>query len=486
MKFEKKKKMNNPNKENKTDLVSSILERFKDCSDFSCSKIISENTGTEIYKMYINEFVDKQLIDETILKPISNEIGNITSATDILNIVKCGKLYYIDTKLEIDVDKIVSSLLAANFVLVCENQAFIFDTSKISKRGIDKPENEIAVKGPRESFIESSATNVSLVRRRLQTDKLKVLEQEIGEETKTKVNIMYVEGIASEDLVQSIVERIKNIKVPSIVSVGDFEEHIVDRKYSLFPQTVVTERPDKVAANLIEGKVAILLDGFPTVYIAPAVLAMFMQATEEYNINYFISSFIRALRYVCMFVAMLLPALYVSVTTFHQEMLPTTLAESIIQSKQDVPLPAFLEIIIMLVSFEILLEAGARMPKTAGQTVSIVGALIVGEAAVNAKFVSPAVVVIVAIAAICGFVIPNPDLANTIRINRLLLVICSSIAGFFGLSIALIALFYYMCSLESFGVPYLKPFTSNDGKNIFSDTVFREPINKTKGKMARW
>ena len=183
---------------------------------------------------------------------------------------------------------------------------------------------------------------------------------------------------------------------------------------------------------------------------------------------------------------MLFPALYVAVTTFHQEMLPTTLAESIIQSKQNVPLPAFLEVIIMLVAFEILLEAGARMPKTAGQTVSIVGALIVGEAAVNAKFVSPAVVVIVAIAAICGFVIPNQDLANTIRINRLLLVICASIAGFFGLSIALITLFYYMCSIESFGVPYLKPFASNNGKSIFSDTVFREPINKIKNKMARW
>ena len=297
---------------------------------------------------------------------------------------------------------------------------------------------------------------------------------------------MYVEGIVNKSTLQMVKDRIDNIKVPSIVSVGDFEEHIVDRKYSIFPQTIATERPDKVAANLIEGKIAILIDGFPTVYITPAVLVMFMQATEEYNINYFISSFTRVLRYICLFVSILLPALYVAVTTFHQEMLPTTLAESIIQSKQNVPLPAFLEIIIMLVAFEVLLEAGARMPKTAGQTVSIVGALIVGEAAVNAQFVSPAVVVIVAIAAICGFVISNSDLANSVRINRMLLVIAASIAGFFGLSIAIIALFYYMASLESFGVPYLKPFAGNRGKNILWDTVFREPINKVKGKMTRW
>lgn len=486
MKYIKSKKKNENSIENKSDLVSSICDRFKDCSDFVCQKIVSESTNVEIYKMYIDQFIDKLLMDEAVLKPISNEIQNIKSSTDLLNVIKAGKIYHLDIKVETDVDKIVSSILGANFVLVCENEAYIFNAVGFSKRSVEKPENEIAVKGARESFIEASAINVSLVRRRLQTDKLKVLEQEIGEETKTKVNIMYVEGIASVDLIQSVRERIKNIKVPSIVSVGDFEEHIIDRKYSIFPQTVVTERPDKVAANLIEGKVAIFVDGFPCCYIAPAVLAMFMQATEEYNINYFVSSFIRALRYVCMFVSILLPALYVAVTTFHQEMLPTTLAESIIQSKQNVPLPAFLEVIIMLVAFEILLEAGARMPKTAGQTVSIVGALIVGEAAVNAKFVSPAVVVIVAIAAICGFVIPNQDLANTLRINRMLLVICSSIAGFFGLSIALIAMFYYMCSIESFGVPYLKPFTSNNGRNILADTVFREPINKSKDKMVRW
>jgi len=260
----------------------------------------------------------------------------------------------------------------------------------------------------------------------------------------------------------------------------------VDRKYSIFPQTIATERPDKVAANLIEGKIAIFVDGFPSAYIAPAVLSMFMQASEEYNINYFVSSFIRILRYICMFIAILFPALYIAITTFHHEMLPTTLAESIIQSKQNVPLPAFLEIIIMLVAFEILLEAGNRMPKTAGQAVSIVGALIVGEAAVNAKFVSPIVVVVVAITAICGFVIPNRDLANAIRLSRMGLVLVASIAGFFGISVATIVLFYYLCSLESFGVPYLKPFVSNDGKKVLADTLFREPINKSKDRMVRW
>lgn len=484
MKFIKKKRENN--NENKTDLVSSITDRFKDCSDFVCQKIISESTNVEIYKMYIDQFIDKLLIDEAVLMPISNEMSNIKNSKDILDVIKSGKIYHLDIKVEMDIEKIISSILTANFVLVCENEAYIFNAVGFSKRTVDKPESETSVKGAKESFIEASAINVSLVRRRLQTEKLKVVDENVGEETKTKISIMYVEGIAKENVIQKVRERIKNIKVPSIVSVSDFEEHIVDRKYSIFPQTIATERPDKVAANLIEGKVVIFVDGFPTAYITPSVFSMFMQATEEYSINYFVGSFVRVLRYVCIFMATLFPALYIAITTFHHEMLPTTLAESIIQSKQDVPLPAFLEIIIMLVAFEVLLEAGVRMPKTAGQTVSIIGALIVGEAAVNAKFVSPIVVVIVAISAICGFVIPNRDLANAIRLTRLGLVLVASIAGFYGISIATIVLIYYLCSLESFGVPYLKPFTSSDGKKVLADTIFRETINKTKDKMVRW
>ena len=484
MKFIKKKKEIILNKEE--NLISGICDRFKDCADFLCSKIISEVTGIEIYKLNIDQFVDKQLIDEAILKPLAIEIDNITNSTHLLQFIRSGKIHHLDVKVEVDTDKIVEAILAANFVLICNNEAFIFSTAGFTKRAVDKPESESSVKGAKESFIESSAINVSLVRRRLQTEKLKVIEESIGEETKTKVSIMYVDGIAKVDIVQMVRERIKNIKVPSIVSVSDFEEHVVDRKYSIFPQTIATERPDKVAANLIEGKVIIFVDGFPSAYIAPSVLSMFMQASEEYNINYFVSSFIRGLRYICIFIATLFPALYIAITTFHHEMLPTTLAESIILSKQDVPLPAFLEIIIMLIAFEVLLEAGVRMPKTAGQTVSIIGALIVGEAAVNAKFVSPIVVVIVAITAICGFVIPNRDLANAIRLTRIGLVLVASAAGLFGMSIATIALFYYLSSLESFGVPYLKPFAASDGKKVFADTVFREPINKSKNKMARW
>lgn len=486
MKFIKKKIVNKLTNEEQTTLISKITDRFKNCADFECNKIVSNVTGVEIYKLSIGQFVDKLLVDETILRPIAERLDTIKNTTDLLSVIRNGAIYHIDAKIETDVDKIVSGILQANFVLVCENQAYLFNVIGYNKRSIDKPENESSDKGAKESFIETSAINISLVRRRLQTEKLKVIEFEVGTETKTKVSIMYLEGTAEDNVVNLVKERIQNINVPSLVSVADFEEHIIDRKYSIFPQTIATERPDKVAANVIEGKVAVFVDGFPSAYLAPAVFPMFMQATEAYNINYFVASFIRMLRYVCVFIATLFPALYIAITTFHHEMLPTTLAESIIQSKQNVPLPAFLEIIIMLLAFEVLLEAGVRMPKTAGQTVSIIGALIVGEAAVNAKFVSPIVVVIVAISAICGFVIPNRDLANGFRMVRFGLVLVASIAGFFGISIAVISLLYYLVSLESFGVSYLRPFTSNDGKNILADTLVRGHINKSKGKMTRW
>lgn len=473
-------------KKKESDLMSSVMDRFKDCDDFLCQKIISENTGVEIYKMYINQMVDKDIIDNAILKPLSFELNNIENSTTLLEYLKSGKIYHLDILCENDINKIVTSILEGNFILICENQGYIFDTKKYNIRSVEKPESEVSSKGAKESFIESSAINVSLLRRRIQTEKLKVVDKSIGTETKTRVSIMYIEGIAKKEIVDKVKEKIDSLNIPSIVSSSDFEEHIISRKYSIFPELIATERTDKVAANLIEGKVAVVVDGISTVYIMPAVFAMFMQAPEEYSVNYFVSSFIRLMRYFCLFVATIFPALYIAITTFHQEMLPTTLAESIIASKQDVPLPAFLEIIIMLLAFEILLEAGARMPKTAGQTVSIVGALIVGDAAVNAKFVSPAVVVIVAITAICGFVIPNQDLSNAVRIGRMGLVLVASVAGLYGLSLATIITVYYMCTLESFSIPYLKPFTSNDGKNLTADTIIRGHLNKKKGKMVRW
>lgn len=480
MQFSKKKI------ENKSKLMENIADTLKNCSDFTMQKVIAEGSNIEIYKLYFNMLINVQIIDEEILKPLANNLVNINNTQDLQKLITEGKIYHSDIKVETDKDKIIEAMLDGCFALVCEEQGYVFDTRNYSRRSIDEPQNESVVLGPREGFIEARTTNISLIRRRLQTPKLKVIDEDVGTETKTKVSVLYMEGTANQELVNDVLERIRSIDIPALISITDFEENMVERKYSVFPQLVSTEKPDKVAANIIEGKVAVIIDGFPMVYIMPAVFAMFMQAPEEYNINYFVSSFIRLLRYLSTFITLTLPGLYISVITFHQEMLPTTLAKSIIASKQDVPLPAYLEIIIMLLAFEILLEAGNRMPKTAGQTVSIVGALIVGEAAVNAKFVSPAVVVIVAASAICGFVIPSPDMSNAVRLGRMFLVVTASLAGLYGMSLALITAMYYLSGMTSFKTAYLKPFADNGGKALLADTLIRTPSTKKKDKMVRW
>jgi len=266
--------------------------------------------------------------------------------------------------------------------------------------------------------------------------------------------------------------------VDNITTVGAFEEQIVDRKFSVFPQIKYTERPDRLCASIMEGRVGVIIDGFPTAYIVPSVFNMFFQSPEDYSENYFMGSAIRIIRYVCAVLTVVLPAFYISVSTFHQEMIPTELTISIIKSKEGVPINTFIEVILMLLAFEILMEAGARLPKTIGQTVSIVGGLIVGDAAINAKFVSPAVVVIVAISAVAGFVSPSQDLANSFRLCRFFLVIAASIAGLFGLTVGIIVIIYYLASIETFGLPYLIPFSSNEGKDLLKDTIIRRTVKK--------
>ena len=245
MQFSKKKI------ENKSKLMESIADTLKNCSDFTMQKIISENSNTEIYKLYFNMLINVQIIDEEILKPLANNLVNINNTQDLQKLITEGKIYHSDIKVETDKDKIIEAMLDGCFALVCEEQAYVFDTRNYSRRSIDEPQNESVVLGPREGFIEARTTNISLIRRRLQTPKLKVIDEDVGTETKTKVSVLYMEGTANQELVNDVLERIRSIDIPALISITDFEENMVERKYSVFPQLVSTEKPDKVAANII-------------------------------------------------------------------------------------------------------------------------------------------------------------------------------------------------------------------------------------------
>jgi spore germination protein KA len=459
--------------------IENIKECFKDCADVNYKDFTVGNE--EFYLVYIENMVDLVIIDDDILKPLLN--GNMKESKydklDLFGKIEKGLIPHIATSPETDVNKLIMHILNGNLCLINKNndkKAITFDVKKVEKRNIMEPSNENIIKGSKEAFIENIKVNVSLIRNRIKTTDLKTQEFKLGQESPTTVIITYLDSVVDVKVLDELKKRLNNIKAKKIVSLGDLEEQLVEKRYSMFPQIVYTEKTDKFAANILDGKIGIFVDGSPISYIVPALFNMFFQAPEDYSTNYVVASILRILRHLCLAITLITPAFFVSVTTFHQEMIPTELALSIIKSKQGEPFPTLVELVFMLLAFEILIEASTRLPKTIGQAVSIVGGLIIGEAAVNASLVSPSLVVVIAITGIAGFVIPNQDFANAIRVTRFLLLVLSGIAGLYGMAIGSILVYYYLSTMESFGVPYLVPYNATDGRNVMTDSLIRMPI----------
>lgn len=461
--------------------MTEINERFANCNDLNIREI-KRDKNVQIHLIYLSNFVDISVIDANIVRPFLENIDEIVDVNSFKESILNGNIYHTNILFEEDLDKIEKRILDGKYVILCNNLACIFEVTKQEKRSIADAPTEVSVKGARDSFIENIEINIALVRRRVKLSSLKTLNYEVGTVSKSKVSIMYIEGLSDKKLVEDIKSTIKNMDVSSMSSPAELEENIIPSGNSIFPQYVYTERPDKFCANLLEGRVGIFIDGFPTGYIVPGTFPMLMHDPDEYTTNYVVGSIKRTLRYIAMIISLVIPGFYVAVTTFHPNMLPTKLTASIVNSKQNVPFPTFIEILIMLIAFEMLLEAGARLPKNIGQTISILGGLVIGEAAVNAKFVSPAVIVIVATAGVCGFLIPNQDLSNAVRISRFCLVILSAVAGLFGLSFGITAILYYLSSLKPFSVPYFYPMSSSNGDKTFKDTLFRNSLNTKRRK----
>lgn len=469
----------NKNIKNNDTLKYRLKKRLENCVDLA-SRTIGEKERLELEIMYFNNLVNVEIIDESILRPICTNLPSFKTQYDLEEFVQNGLIYHTGVNKETDENKILEQLYDGCFVIALDNIAYIFDVKKFEKRSIGEASTEAAVKCAKDSFIEIAATNLSLVRRRIKTNKFKAEEFFAGNNVKTKIYVVYMEDAVNKEVLNNVKERISKIDVSAITSPSIFEENLCERNQSVFPQIQYTERPDKFCSCIIEGKIGIFVDGLPIGYIAPALFNMLMQDAEEYSISPTMAGIKRFLRYVALLISLLFAGFYVAVTTFHPEMLPAKLVMSIVRSKQDVPFQTYTEVLIMLVAFEMILEAGARLPKNIGQTVSIIGGLIIGDAAVNAKLVSPAVVVVVAAVGLAGFIIPNQDLTNAVRIFRFLLVILASIAGFFGLSFGIAMLLLYLASFESFGYPYMKPFVAGDYNQMYKDTVIRGSLVKKK------
>lgn len=462
--------------------LKTIKERFSNTSDIRFGMIEFKNE--KINLVYLNHIVDNNNIDLSILKGLLEE-EKYDEKTTVFEKLEKGRIPHISLNFRDNLDDIISDILSGNLCIIDpkdKKKAVSLYVGKVDKRAITEPSNENIIKGSKESFIENLNVNLGLIRNRIRSTDLKINKVLVGNMVPTEIAIVYMDNIVDKKILDELIKRLKKIDTDKLIAVSDIEEQIIDNKYSIFPQFVFTEKVDKLTSNIMDGKIGLIIAGVPVTYIVPAVFNMFLQAPEDYSTNYAISSLLRTLRYICLIITLVFPSLYVTICTFHQELIPTELAISIIKSKQGEPFPVFVEVIFMLISFEILIEASTRLPKTIGQTISIVGGLIIGEAAVNANIVSPAVVVVIAITGIAGFLMPNQDLSNALRITRFAFVIISGLTGLFGLSLSITMLFYYLCTIEVFGVPYFVPFSSNEGNNLFSDTIFRIPVSLKKKK----
>lgn len=476
MKFSKSKNSGKPednnenaefsDKEITTENIKSVLS---DSSDINYQVYyINGCSDLQVTVVFVDGLVNTKIVNDDVLKPLAQEkvLEEAKDFNSIIDLIVHGTVYHASRKLQNNLGDTLADILNGAVALVFdkEKKAVTFDIKGFEKRSISEPTNESAMKGAKDSFIEVLRVNTSLVRRKIHTPYLRVKETIVGKQTRTPIAVIYIENLTNKKIVEEVLKRLNRINIDGATTAGSIEEYIIDKKFTVFPLVLNTERTDKFCHNILEGRVGLLIDGLPTAYIIPAYLNMFFQAPEDYAQNYFISSFLRSIRFVNTLITLLLPAFYISITTFHQEMIPTVLAISIIRSKEEVPFPTSTSIIFMLLAFEVLVEAGFRLPRTIGQTISIIGALVVGQAAVQAKIISPVVVIIIAFAGMAGFTMPNQDFSNALRIYRLAFVICATIAGIYGLSLGFLLLIHHLNKLETFGVPYLSPFVANEGR----------------------
>ena len=480
-----------PRQEPRIDLplsLESIESVFDGCVDFAKREAaLGGDTNKIVTLCYISGMVKMERASDYVLRPLAQDgalaVGNMAGAMER---ILSGALYNLIVNKRTTMDEVVFDMINGNCILLFPGESAVlsFNTGTEEKRSISDPENEPPLKGPRDSFVESIRTNTSLLRRRVRTPELKIKELLVGRQTVTPVDIVWIDGLTNPELVEAVERRVADIDIDALISTGNLEEYICDELHTAFPMLSYTERPDRFSSGVVEGRVGILIDGLPLGYLAPGTISQFFKTPQDKSQGWMVASALTVLRYLCMLTTLFLPALYIAAVTFHPEMLPTKLALSIIAAKQDVPFTTIFEVLLMLVAFEIIQEAGLRLPSSIGQTVSILGGLVVGSAAVEARIVSPAVLIVVAAAGIAGYTMPSQDFAGALRIWRFVLAALASLAGMFGVAVGTAVLVCHLASLESFGTAYLTPFAANGGEQVAGHAVLRQPLPHVKLREA--
>jgi spore germination protein KA len=469
--------------DNLTGLVSSditknrlsIQQIFSNSIDLQF-EMFETYSGVEVMLAYLGEIVDKKSLDQEVMQPLMKESKKISNELNNYQVADIKKMVAItDIRACNRIKDIADGLLEGCSILFFERQekAFIIDKSKWQMRQIEEPPSESVIKGPKEGFIENIQINRSLVRRKIKSINLIFERFIIGKETNTEINIGYIKGTVNEDVLIEVRERLNKININAILDAGNIEELIEDSNISPIETIGSTEKPDVVSAKILEGRVAIFCDGSPHVLTVPHVFIETIHSAEDYYIRPYIATFLRLVRLGALIISMTLPALYVALTTYHQDMIPTVLLRTMKGASEGIPLPAVAEAILMTVFFEFLKESGTRLPKAVGSAISIVGALVLGDAGVQAGIVSAPMVLITAFTAVCSFIVNA--LTETITLYRLILLILAGIFGLYGLTVGGFMMIIHASSLRSFGVPYLSPIIPIQADGL-KDFILRFPI----------
>lgn len=438
--------------------------------------------GIKCFLMFVDGIVDTDIMDKCVIGPLLSlpELIDL-DMHPICDVAEQKIMFHNQVKRQNDLDKICDDINYGSVAVFLDgaDEVFSLDVRKWEHRNVDKPENEQSIYGPQEAFTEMLRSNTALIRKTLKTEKLICKSIEIGKISKTPGVIMYISDIANSSLVSEVQKRIDAIDIDFIFSVEEVSMMIEESSYFFSSQIMSTERPDRTARALADGRVAVVLNGSPNAIILPTnAMELTHSASDSYlRIPYAIMT--RIVRIFAMLLSILLPSMYIAITLFHQEMVPTDLLYSISSSRENVPFPSIFEMLLMEISFEMIREAGIRMPGPVGSTLGIVGGLILGQAAVSAKIVSPIMIIIIAITGIGSFATSNYSLAWTFRVMRIVFLILAATTGFFGISIGIFLYSIILASQKSFGIPFLSPLP-NAGKSRIYSSVLIKPLWKNQ------
>jgi spore germination protein KA len=450
--------------------------------------MIGGNEDLEAVLIYMYGSIDKNIFNTNIIKPLMNfkdKVGKNSDGSSFVKRLMDSCLSIGSIKAVKDKNLAKDEMFQGRVVLIMDNidQIIILEVAGAKARPVTEPENERTLRGPKEGFIEDIWNNVAVIRKTLPDPTLKVEVSKVGRRTKTSLAILYVESLADENLVKQVKNRVKKIDIDGVLANGYVEAFIEDNPYSPFPQTQGTEKPDKVVAALLEGRIAIVLDRTPLVILVPAQLIQFFQAPEDYYERFYIGSYIRILRGIAFLITTSAAPAYIALTSFHPELVPLELLLNIATQRKQVPFPPVVEALVMEFVIEALREAGLRLPTAVATTLGVVGGIILGDAAVRSNLVSPAMIIVITITIICNFVIPNYSMSLVIRLLRLFLILSAATFGAFGVTLGWLLIIIHLCMLESFGIPYFAPLAPTRFKDL-KDLYVRAPIWAMKERPA--